>query len=80
MNPEEFQEFLVWLRNRVSHHLGRAVPVPHPNAQERAGEHDHRIRAGQAEPFKYVDVEALPDAARRKANAIIAEWRARHGT
>lgn len=79
MTPVEFEEFLVWLRDRVSVHLGGALPVARPSARERA-ELQEKVREGTAEPFRHVDVEALPEAARRKARKIIGEWRARNGS
>ena len=78
MNSGEFQEFLLWLRNRVSVHLGQGLHSGQPSAQAWA-RHEERIQAGEVEPFKYVDVEALPEVARRRAEEIIAEWQARHG-
>jgi hypothetical protein len=40
---------------------------------------DDRLKSGAEEPFRYVDLEALPEEARRKARTIVDEWRTRHG-
>jgi hypothetical protein len=80
MTPGEFEAFLVWLRDRVSIQLGAAVPVVRPSAQDQSTAQDERLKSGTEEPFRYVDVDALPEDARRKANQIIDEWRARHGS
>ena len=80
MTPGEFEAFLVWLRDRVSIQLGASVPVARPSAQDQSMAQDDRLKSGSQEPFRYVDVDALPEEARRKANQIIDEWRARHGS
>jgi hypothetical protein len=79
MTPGEFEAFLVWLRDRVSIQLGASVPVVKPSAQEQSMAQDDRLKSGTEEPFRYVDLEALPEAARRKARTIVDEWRTRHG-
>ncbi len=79
MTPGEFEAFLIWLRDRVSMQLGAAVPVGRPTAQDQSMAQDERLKSGAEEPFRYVDIEALPEEARRKANKIIDEWRTRHG-
>lgn len=80
MTPGEFEAFLVWLRDRVSIQLGSTPAVGRSSAQDQAKMQDDRLRTGSEEPFRYVDVEALPETARRKARTIIDEWRARHGS
>lgn len=80
MTPGEFEAFLVWLRDRVSIQLGAAVPAARPPAQEMSMAQEDRVKSGAAEPFRYVDVEALPESARNKAGQIIGEWRARDGS
>jgi hypothetical protein len=80
MTPGEFEAFLVWLRDRVSVQLGAALPVVRPSAQEQSVAQDERLKSGAGEPFRYVDVDALPEAARSKAERIIGEWRARNGS
>ena len=80
LNPQEFQEFLLWLSNRVSTQLGDALGVAQPSAQQQSAAHGEKIRSGNAEPFRYVDVDALPEAARQKARSMIAEWQTRYGS
>jgi hypothetical protein len=80
MTPGEFEAFLIWLRDRVSMQLGAAVPEVRPSAQDLSMVQDQRLNSGTEEPFRYVDLEALPEAARRKARRIVDEWRTRHGS
>ena len=80
MTPGEFEAFLIWLRDRVSMPLGAAVPEVRPSAQDLSMVQDQRLKSGTEEPFRYVDLEALPEAARRKAHRIVDEWRTRHGS
>ncbi len=79
MTPGEFEAFLIWLRDRVSMQLGAAVPVGRPSVEDQLKVQDDRLKSGAEEPFRYVDLEALPEEGRRKARTISDEWRTRHG-
>lgn len=80
MTPGEFEAFLIWLRDRVSMQLGAAVPGGRPSAQDLSMVQDKRLKSGTEEPFRYVDLDAMPEQARRKARLIVDEWQARHGS
>lgn len=75
LSPVQFQEFLLWLRGRVGVRLGESI---RPGVGDLAA-HDARVESGEVEPFRYVDLEALPQAARSKAESMISDWQARYG-
>jgi hypothetical protein len=77
LSPGELEEFLRWLSRHAGVKLG-LVPG-RPSAQELADRFDARVQDGSAMPFAGVDLSPWPTAARDKAQAMIADWRAKHG-
>ena len=77
LSPSEFEEFLCWFSRHAGAKLG--LVLGRPSAQELADRHDERVQEGSAIPFAGVDLSAWPAAARIRAEAMIADWRAKHG-
>jgi hypothetical protein len=79
LEPEELETFLRWLSEHVSKTFGAIGDTKRLSAYELASQQEHRIREGDVEPFAGAEMSNWPPAAREKAQAIIAAWRAEHG-
>ena len=79
LSPEELEEFLRWFSGHAGAKLESLRDPDRPMAQELAEAYEAKVRSGEAKPFGGIDLTAWPAAAREKAEALIADWEAKHG-